>query len=190
MGMDILLVTAPETVSKCLAESSAAGARALSEARRRTGVNKLEDAKLGGASGRGLRASAAAEADPNFVSMNSNPITAMSGAQQTLSAADVLEQTAPPDAMTWRAIRQTFAATDSRAKALAIELAQLRERVNEPGSSGASPSSPAAKGGKRNTFAPSTAGDQQQLLGGKVSAAKARKAAAAASPASPTAELM
>ena len=82
------------------------------------------------------------------------------------------------------------AATDSRAKALAIELAQLRERVNEPGSSGASPSSPAAKGGKRNTFAPSTAGDQQQLLGGKVSAAKARKAAAAASPASPAAELM
>ena len=196
MGMDIFLVSAPETVSKCLAASSAAGARALSEARRRAGV-KDRDGKA--SSGRG--ADKTVDTDPNLVSMNTNPITAMGADTSMMSAADISGQTAPPDAYTWRAIRATFASTDARAKALAIEVSQLRERLQDAGDGGggggskaASPISPAVKGGKR-TFAPSAAGESATagLLGSsKVAAAKQRiSARKTASPlAAADAELM
>jgi len=175
MGMDILLVSAPETVSKCLAASSAAGARALSEARRRAGV-KGKEGSGGGGGGRGV--DKMLEADPNFVRMDSNPLSALASDSSVLSAADIAQQTAPPDAYTWRAIRQTFASTDARAKALAIEVSQLRERLQDAsdgaggGGKTGSPTSPAIKGGKRSTFAPSAAGESAGSS--KVAAAKMR----------------
>jgi hypothetical protein len=156
------------------------------EARRRAGVKDGKGGKAGGASGRGLRGGAEDEADPYLVSMNANPITALAQRQSSaaiMTAEDVAAQSAPPDACTWRIMRDTFAATDTRAKVLAVEVAQLREQLASGGGAGASgdgasPVAPSLKAGKRNTFAPSTAsgGDAANLLGGGAGAKAALKA--------------
>ena len=177
MGMDILLVTAPETVQACLSSIGRAGKDALSRAKKAaSGKGAAGGASPGGSSKRlrvigGVTEEAAA--DPNSVSMQTNALMVADlakgsgggGAPKDLSKLG----DAPPDAITWPGIKAAVAAADRRAKDLAMEVERLKEQLDSGGGSG-SGASPRTGAAARKAFDPTAASGVKTSAAAKLKA--------------------
>jgi hypothetical protein len=166
LGMDLLLVTAPQSVQACLSSFGEAGKQALKRAKAAAAKGGLggdaappSTSSVGGGGGgsKRLRVIGGVEeaaADPNAVSMQANALMVAELARGGAGAAGA--GGAPkdlgklgselPDAASWPSIRTAVAAADRRAKDLAVENERLRERLAEGGGGGGGEGSEGAGG--------------------------------------------
>jgi hypothetical protein len=157
MGMDILLVASPTTVSSCLQNMTDAGA--LLEARRRSGLRGKagKDGDGKGSKRGGLRS---ADEDPNFVSFSTNQLSVAGGdgsrMRVSISDSELAGMETAPDEATWRAMRASFVANAEKARTLQAEVQLLRDQVAEQGGDDAAAAVPKKA---KKYFAPSQVSD-------------------------------
>jgi hypothetical protein len=185
LGMDLLLVAAPQTVQSCLSNIGGAGKSALARAKGAAGVKAGAG---GGGGGKRLRVIGGVKeeaADPDAVAMHTNALMVASLASGGAGGAAPRDLSAlgdeVPDAVTWPAIRAAIAASDRRAKDLAKEVERLRAEHAEGGAEGGT-SAVAAR--SKRTFSPTSAsgskvGDAKDVLRAAAAARSAAKLKAA-----------
>jgi hypothetical protein len=152
MGMDILLVSSPTTVSSCLQRMTDAGV--LLEARRRSGLTSKAGKDAGGKGSK--RASNLTDDDSNIVNFSMSQLAVAGGdgslARVSVNESDLAGMESAPDEATWRAIRASYLANAEKARTLQAEVQLLRDQVAEQDSNDGAVEVP--KKTKKN-FAPS-----------------------------------
>jgi hypothetical protein len=129
LGLDILLISAPQTVSNCLHSASSAASKILEKAQSSSGVNKSKISQK--------KARNEPSDDPFRVETVINPslVRAAEGSTpkspiMTEELAAVISQQSPPDQIQWSNIKALIAATTEKSGLLAAEVELLRSDVS------------------------------------------------------------
>jgi len=129
LGLDILLISAPQTVSNCLHSASSAASKILQQAQSSSGVNKSKISQK--------KARNEPSDDPFRVETVINPslVRAAEGSTpkstvMTEELASVISQQSPPDQIQWANIKALIAATTEKSGLLAAEVELLRSDVS------------------------------------------------------------
>ena len=151
LGLDILLISAPQTVSNCLHSAAAAANKVVQQAQLSAGLKSSKTVQK--------KASRAdMYDDPLRVETMMNPslVRAAEAASpktpaMTAELASVISQASPPDQIQWANIKALIAATTEKSSLLAAENELLR-------SDATSPKSPPITRASKTSFGPTTAG--------------------------------
>ena len=152
LGLDILLISAPQSVSNCLQSASEAANSIVQKAQATAGVNKAKVSSK--------KASRMEDNDDPLrveTMMNPSLVRAAEGSSSPRSPmmneelASVISQQSPPNQVQWANIKALIAATTEKSGLLAAEVEILR-------SDGARSTPKIVQGGK-TSFGPTTAGN-------------------------------